>query len=169
MTRNLVVIPLDGSAFSRRILEPVQKFLTPDENKLVLLRVMRDSPGFVPAPPQPAAIETDMPMYTSHRDAERAHHPIYATQVQESERAEVLADLQDLVRQLEASGYEVDVEICYGDPAEEIANYVEAKDADLVAMTTHGRTGINKLLFGSVAQELVRRIATPLLLLRPFD
>lgn len=168
MTKQTVVIPLDGSDYSLRILPTVAKFLSPDENRLILLRVCRDSIGMVALPLAPAALETTMPVYNSRQDVDRANHPIYATQIQESQRGEVMAELQETVRGLEALGYEVDVEVSYGDPAEEIINFVTLTPVDLVAMTTHGRTGLSKLLFGNVAEALIRHSAVPVLLLRPF-
>ncbi len=169
MHKNTIVIPLDGSEYSFRILPSVQKFLSPENNRLVLLRVCKDSRGFVAAPLYPASIETDVPVYATQNDVTRASHPIYATQIQENQRAEVMAELQEAVHSLEALGYTVSVEVTFGEPAEEIINYVTLTDVDLVAMTTHGRTGLNKMLFGNVAEALFRRAGVPVLLLRPFD
>lgn len=169
MSKRTVVIPLDGSDHSRRILPTVQKFLPPEENRLILLRVAKDTTGMVATPLSPAAIETDIPVYASSRDATLAQHPIYATQIQESQRGDVLAELQETVHGLKTLGYEVDVEVTFGDPAQEIINFVTLTPVDLVAMTTHGRTGLSKLLFGNVAQALIRHSTAPVLLLRPFN
>ncbi|MCL4834637.1 MAG: universal stress protein [Caldilineaceae bacterium] len=168
MTKNTVVIPLDGSDYSIRILATVQKFLPPEQNRLILLRVCKDSRGFVSAPRTPSAVETNIGMYASHADAVRALHPIYATQIQESQRAEVMTELQDTLRGLQTLGYEVTLEVTYGEAAEEIVNFVTLTDVDLVAMTTHGRTGLSKVLSGNVAEHLIRHAGVPVLLLRPF-
>lgn len=168
MSKNIVVIPLDGSEYSARILPAVYKHLPPTENRLILLRICKDSKGLVSAPQPPISMETDMPVYGSHRDAILAHHPIYASQIQEGQRAEVLAEFSETVEGLKALGYEVAVEVTFGDPAEEIINFVTLTDVDLVAMTTHGRTGLSKLMFGNVAEALVRHSIVPVLLLRPF-
>ncbi|MBX3051434.1 MAG: universal stress protein [Caldilineaceae bacterium] len=168
MSKNIVVIPLDGSDYSVRILASVQKFLPPGENRLILLRVGKDSRGLVAIPQSPVTIGADMPIYASHQDATRGSHPIYATQIQESQRSEVLAELADTVRGLETLGYEVTVEVTFGDPAEEIINFVTLTPVDLVAMTTHGRSGLGKVLFGNVAEALIHRVNVPVMLLRPF-
>lgn len=165
-----VLIPLDGSDFSRRILGPVRRFLPPEWARLILYQVVRESTGLLPEPPRPATPDVDVPMYESHADINRAHHPIYTTQEDESRRAQILAQLEGLRRSLEVDGYQVQVEVGFGeDPAEEIVNFVRYKDVDLVAMTTHGRSGLSKLLFGSVAEEVFRRVNVPVLLLRPFE
>src|SRR5438552_3850688 len=43
-----------------------------------------------------------------------------------------------------------------GDPAEEIIRYAVAADIDLIVMGTHGRTGLDRLLMGSVAEKVLR-------------
>lgn len=169
MTKSNVVIPLDGSPYSRKILAPIRKLLPPEQNRLTLLRVCKDSTGLVALPPSLAAVETNLEMYPSHRDALRAQHPIYATQIQESQRAEVMAELQETIRELEFHGYEVALEVTFGEPSEQIVNYVSFTPVDLVAMTTHGRTGLSKMLFGNVAEALLRRVNVPVLILRPFE
>jgi nucleotide-binding universal stress UspA family protein len=50
-----------------------------------------------------------------------------------------------------------------GDPAAAIARLAEAEDVDLIVMGTHGRTGLTRLLMGSVAEAVVRRAKCPVL------
>lgn len=52
-----------------------------------------------------------------------------------------------------------------GDPAEQVVAYANANDVDLIAVTTHGRTGIKRLLLGSVAEGIIRHAAVPVLVL----
>lgn len=165
-----ILIPLDGSPFSLQVLESVKQFLPPEEHTLTLLRVETEPLGLIAGPAQPAAAAGGAytPMYNSHQDALRAHHPIYASQEEESQTAAVRGAMQEVIRQLEGWGYGVDLAVRFGDPVEEIVNYVESREFDMVAMTTHGRSGLQRLLFGSVAAELVRRLDKPILLLRPF-
>jgi nucleotide-binding universal stress UspA family protein len=56
--------------------------------------------------------------------------------------------------------------VLMGDPADRLADYVDANAIDLVVMTTHGRGGFSRFWLGSVADRLVRRINTPMLVLR---
>ena len=53
-----------------------------------------------------------------------------------------------------------------GDPADEICRYVEEEEIDLVVIGTHGRTGLERLMMGSVAESLVRRCPCPVLSVR---
>lgn len=64
------------------------------------------------------------------------------------------------------SGVVVDVELVVGgDAAEEITAYAEANDVDLIAVTTHGRTGFRRLALGSVAEAVIRHSRVPVLVL----
>ena len=69
---------------------------------------------------------------------------------------------------LELFGYEVHSEVRLDRArGEAIVQYIENHDVDIVAMTTHWRTGINKLIFGSVAQYVAQHIAIPIVMIRP--
>ena len=54
-----------------------------------------------------------------------------------------------------------------GYAAEEILNLVERSGADLIIMGTHGRKGIDRILFGSVAEKIVKSAAVPVMTVRP--
>ncbi|MFO0552949.1 MAG: universal stress protein [Polyangiaceae bacterium] len=53
-----------------------------------------------------------------------------------------------------------------GDPAEKICAHAASVDADLIVLGTHGRTGIKRLLIGSVAEKVVRLAGCPVLVVR---
>ena len=55
-----------------------------------------------------------------------------------------------------------------GDPAEEIVKYVDAEGIDLVIMGTHGRKGLDRILFGSVAAHVVTRSSVPVMTVNPY-
>ncbi|MFH0768633.1 MAG: universal stress protein [Chloroflexota bacterium] len=58
--------------------------------------------------------------------------------------------------------------IVAGDPATEILRYVDEHDVDLIIMATHGRSGVDRWLVGSVADKVVRNSNHPVRLVRPF-
>ena len=58
--------------------------------------------------------------------------------------------------------------ILYGDPAQEILKAIESENIDLVVMGTHGRKGLENVLFGSVARNVVRRSPVPVLTVNPY-
>ena len=165
-----VLIPLDGSPFSREIMRHIRHVLDPEAYRLVLLQVAERPVGMlgVPPPPFPSVWPLPLQTYASTRDVERARHPIYASQQEHNTCAEIEAALSVEQAVLRDAGYAVSVSVRFGDPAEEIVACARDADIDLVAMATHGRTGLRHLLMGSVAEQVLRRLAIPVLLVRPF-
>lgn len=77
---------------------------------------------------------------------------------------DIVDNSEDALRQLaeEEIGYEhVVVESLPGYPSTTILDYIDERDVDLVVIATHGRTGIDRLLLGSVAEKVVRRAPCP--------
>jgi len=76
---------------------------------------------------------------------------------------------EDYLRKVAAriAGHQVRMFIWRGAPEEEIPKAARSLNADLIAMTTHGRKGLSHLLMGSVAESVVRHGSTPVLLTRP--
>ncbi len=64
-------------------------------------------------------------------------------------------------------GVEVRSEVVVGYAAEEIVALATAENADLIVMGTHGRTGIDRVLFGSVAEKIVKTSPMPVLTIKP--
>ena len=60
----------------------------------------------------------------------------------------------------------VETSVWYGPPAEGIIEAARARDIDLIVMSTHGRSGLGRLVLGSVAETVLRGTTTPILLLR---
>lgn len=64
---------------------------------------------------------------------------------------------------LNGQGLETVKEVIEGIPHEEINNYVEENDVDMVIMGTHGRTGIDRVLVGSTTEKVVRTSEIPVM------
>jgi nucleotide-binding universal stress UspA family protein len=60
-------------------------------------------------------------------------------------------------------------QVAAGDPSEEILTYIAAHGIDLVVMGTHGRKGIDKVIFGSVAERVVKSSPVPVMVVNPFN
>lgn len=78
--------------------------------------------------------------------------------------ARVTAYLDEVAATLERQGREVETRVAWGDPAEQIL--AAATGADLIIMTTHGRGAGERILYGSVADRVVRHAPIPVLLVR---
>jgi len=72
--------------------------------------------------------------------------------------------LKRVMENISEQGIKVSIEKSkYSDPAEEILQKVEDLGTDMVAMTTHGRTGLSRLVFGSVAEKVLHKSTCPVL------
>jgi nucleotide-binding universal stress UspA family protein len=72
--------------------------------------------------------------------------------------------LRDRLSAAKFSGFQPHV--AFGDPGYEIANYAEQLAAELIVLPSHGRTGLSRLLIGSVAERVVRLAHCPVLVLK---
>lgn len=150
MPKNKVLIPIDGSQFSLQILPYVARFLRPEENELILLGVAEE--------PQMVAIE----------GPGSENLTIYVDQAEASIQTNFYDEMLPYTRMLEKDGFTVSTRVRFGDPIPEIEQCIEAEAIDLVAMTTHGRTGLSRILFGSVALHVLQHATVPVLLYRIF-
>lgn len=168
MPRRTILVPIDGSRFSRQIVAYLSQLCDPASDALVLLRVAEPAGSLIGAPPRPVSSSWTAPMYDRAWDIEYTTHPIYATQIEQSERSALELELQPDRLELERAGFVVKTVARFGDPAGEIATVAAEEGAALIAMATHGRTGLRHLLMGSVAEQVLRRVDVPVLMLRPF-
>lgn len=148
MTQNKVLILLDGSEFRERILPYVLRFLIPEHNKLILFRVAEE-------PQTMLYLEGSM------------FNEVFTEQEREMVSEQLREEMKDTKQMLEEVGYSVHREVRFGGVALEIKRFIEQEGIDLVAMTTHGRTGFSKLLYGSIAEHLLHNLTIPILVLRP--
>lgn len=88
--------------------------------------------------------------------------------IQEKVRFDSLKYLADVESRLASDGIKVKTESIEGNrAAETIIDYVQKNDMDLIVLATHGYTGLKKLMFGSVALEVLHNSRVPILLVRP--
>ncbi|HUS14982.1 MAG TPA: universal stress protein [Chloroflexia bacterium] len=144
-----IIVPLDGSPLAERIIPQVAPLAQVMGGTLTLLRVV----------PAPVIVEPIVGMATgsdnvaANWEAERAAARSYLA----GARARVSA----------ITGLPVQTAVLDGDPVTRIVEYA-AHDlgAVLIAMATHGRTGLGRWVFGSVAEGVLHAAGVPLLLLR---
>lgn len=145
MYRNIVV-PLDGSPFAECALPPA---LSIARRAGAALQVVRAH-----VPPTSFQVSAEVPpqqtLETSIRESERAY-------------------LEGVVERITATAPSVTVSstMMDGPAADAIHNRAIAVPADLVVMATHGRGSFSRFWLGSVADALIRRLPTPILLVRP--
>lgn len=74
--------------------------------------------------------------------------------------------LSKIARGLEAKGLNVRTEVLLGKPAERIAGFAESGAADIIVMSSHGRSGPSRWAYGSVADRVLRASCVPVLMIR---
>lgn len=89
--------------------------------------------------------------------------PIIAPQQVEARAREALKE-----RASEAGYEHVEVKVQHGHAAEQVLAYAEAEAAHLIVMATHGRTGLRRMLMGSVAEKVIRHAPCPVFTVKSF-
>jgi nucleotide-binding universal stress UspA family protein len=79
------------------------------------------------------------------------------------------AYLGKLAAPLRKRGIEVETVAVPGRPGEAILDYANTNSISLIAIATHGRGGLRRAVFGSVADQVLRRSGLPVLVIRPQD
>jgi len=143
-----ILIPLDGSALSEEILQPALELGSLAQAEYVLVRVV-----------EPFIVVDYAPLAQASR---------LDTKLTQEQMAEARHDLDRVAERLRTTGRSIHVRVLLAEqPAVAILDEAHRQDADLIAMTTHGRSGLARLLLGSVADKVLRGAALPVLLQRP--
>ena len=95
--------------------------------------------------------------------------PNYVFKIPEYERylhADAEAQLQKAREEMVSKKVKVRTPVGHGSAAEEIVLIAKTENADLIVISTHGSTGLERLVFGSVAEKVVRLAECPVLTVR---
>ncbi len=137
------VIPLDGSPEAEAIIPFILEIARPLGIAVALVRVLEVTP--------PMAVEGTRYFHADDLEARRREADEY---------------LAPLAAGLRTTGVHVETVVRHGTPPDEILAAVREVGADLIAMTTHGRSGLGRLLFGSVTESVLRHAETPVFVMR---
>lgn len=171
MTKHKILVPIDGSAFSKTVIPAIEHFFKPEDVELVLMEavdVPRIKDGMPPSPGKVLAdvmIPTVMPKESAHTIHQRQEQRYYRQAALEHHHKEAL---QETALPLSEAGYAISCVVGQGDPAQNILDYATNLKVDIIAMATHGATGLSRMLMGSVAHDVLQAAKVPVLLLRPF-
>ncbi len=141
---NRVLVPLDGSELSEVALSAASTLSRGNGIQLVLMSVRQGQDG---------------------------HHlipNIQAEPLPDGEPVDYEHYLGEVSAKLRRSGITTESDITVGEAAEEISVRIQDGDIDLLVLSTHGRSGVGRVLLGSVADEVIQRATIPMLLIRPF-
>jgi nucleotide-binding universal stress UspA family protein len=143
-----ILVPLDGSTNAEAILPHVLALGQAAQAEYTLLRVVESVMVARPMPPNPAVRELDEQLI----DQLRVDAQIYLEQVAERLAAQALTTRIEVVVAPQA--------------ASAILEQAQQDRSDLIAMATHGRRGLARVLLGSVADKVLHGATTPVLLYR---
>ena len=87
----------------------------------------------------------------------------------DGEASEAARQLGTLVSEWQERGIAAYTQVLWGEPALEIIEFARSHDVDLIAMSTHGRSGLDRLILGSVAERVVLEAGVPVLVVRPHE
>jgi nucleotide-binding universal stress UspA family protein len=166
-----ILVPLDGSALAEAAIDYVKEIARRcDPVEVTLLQVVRLPSGQTAAVSKP--IDGEFPgkrAPASTADADKEAHPIYREQEMASARSDAEASMASAAQALKAADIDTRTQIVFGRPAQEIVDFAEGGDFDLIVMCTHGRSGVQRWLLGSVADKVIRGTHLPVFVVRPRD
>lgn len=145
-----ILVPLDGSKRAEAILPHVEELATGFDARVIFLHVV-----------EPPPIITDSDIIGS----EVSYLNGFQEQMKEMTKQAVLY-LESVQGKLKEKGIESKVKVNHGPVVEGIINTAKSQDADLIAITSHGRSGLSRVFYGSVAAGILHRADRPLLVIR---
>lgn len=143
-----ILVPLDGSKRAETILPHVEHLALRLEAKVFFLRVVEPPPLMV-TPGQP-----DLMLHQQRLEQETKEAELY---------------LKAISGEFEQLGVDARMELGQGAVVEAIIAAAARYEADLIALASHGRSGLAQVFYGSVAAGVLQRVDRPLLLVRSWS
>ena len=146
-----ILIPLDGSKMGEAALPVVEnlvsKLLPGAKVEVTLLQVVSSLTHYIIA-------------------GEAGVRVPYTEKELEQIKKRAMGYLEKASESLKSQGATVKIKVGIGNPADEILRVADEIDANLIAMSTHGRSGISRWAFGSISDRVLRGATKPILLIR---
>ncbi|MBU0665609.1 MAG: universal stress protein [Proteobacteria bacterium] len=143
---NTILVPLDGSKRAEAILNHVEEMAKKLGARIILLTCIEQKLVYSGDVEISAIVQSDEDM------------------VQQTNTAK--SYLKEVQTKLEQQGLKVSTTIIQGPPVEAILTVAAQKNADLIAIASHGRSGLGRVFYGSVAAGILQRADRPLLIIR---
>jgi len=140
-----ILVPLDTSELAELALADALNLARLSKAEITLLHV-------VPPIEEVLALDTG--------------HPIFVDQQWDSYRLLAQSYLKDVCKRMACDNLVIHTAVEMGSPAETILDYAQRHPIDLIVMATHGRSGLQRWVYGSVADKVLRGAEIPILLVR---
>ncbi|NTU68996.1 MAG: universal stress protein [Chlorobiaceae bacterium] len=141
ITIKSILCPIDFSDASKNAFRYACEFAKAMGSKICLLNVVE---------PRPMAADMTLTYIPVEEDLEKA----------------AMEDLQPLVAEAKSKGIDVQADVMIGIPVEVILEQLAGLDVSMLIMGSHGKTGLSRLLMGSVAEGVVRKANVPVLIVK---
>lgn len=142
-----ILVPLDGSTLAAQALPHAQALAENSDAALILFRVVPE-------------LRESMDQPNLEFDGMRTQ------KAQEGLVDRAMEALIQKAEELQHLQFEPQAVVEEGDPADAIVDYASRNDIDLIVMSTHGRTGVSRWVYGSVAGKVLQAAPCPILLIR---
>lgn len=139
-----ILVPLDGSQLAERALEPALEMARATDAEIILLEAVQDSLAPVP----------------------EAHYNVPARETYRSAITS-MRYLQEVAARVRPQVRKVRWHVEEGDPIDAILSFAHHQDVDLIVMGTHGRSGVSRVVMGSVAEKVSLTTHRPVMLVKP--
>jgi nucleotide-binding universal stress UspA family protein len=141
-----ILVPLDGSELAECVLPHIESITSACQaQNVIFLRVVEP---FQP----PSGYGGLSPEYIERIDADN--------------KAAAESYLAELLQRVRYDGVSARSEVITGKPADSIADYAAKNSIDLIVIATHGRSGVSRWVWGSVADRVLRSACVPVLMVR---
>ena len=147
-----ILVCLDGSKLAEQILPYATEEATRFGSRVTLLEV-------VTIPPMVVVAEADIaPSQTSDLIEETVHREV----------SEAKTYLEQVAEPLRQQGIDIDCVAIEGSPVgNTIIDYAHDNAIDLICISTHGHSGLGRVIFGSIADQVLRESGLPILVIKP--
>lgn len=139
-----ILVPLDGSALAERAIGHAEEIARGADAEIILLQAV-----FLPMPVVPESSLLTEGKLLRELSLSAGEY------------------LEDVASELRAKGRNVRTFIDERPPADAILHIAEQENADLIVMSTHGRSGLSRLVMGSIAESVLRRTARTIMFVKP--
>lgn len=152
-----ILVPLDGSEFGEKALKIAREMAVDMDSEIYLTQAVEALEETYILDPSKNVVSVRESVSLPHRQRIALTNPIL----------NVANDYLDaLAHKLQAEGIKVRTHVMEGKAAEAILDYSDTIQPDVIVMTTHGRSGLNRTLLGSVTDRVLRHGKIPVLVVR---
>ena len=142
-----IAVPLDGSPLAECVIPHIELLARVSSNcEVQLITVI-----------EPIEVPTRGKIALTEEDLKQIHAEL---------EKDARTYLEKVAQRLEREGIRTRPVIIQGKPAEGLIEYVHNNGIDLLLMATHGRSGLSKLFWGSIAEKVVRAVSVPVMLIK---